>query len=196
MGNRKGAGPAVLEQEGRLGRFEFRMMNNPLKRWRQKHWEFALFLGMLEHWRIDLQGKAIMDAGCGDGFSTELIVKRFAPSHVAAFDLMPEQIRLAERRKLGVRFRVGDARQVDATDSSFDAVFVFAILHHIPQWDTALSEMARVLKPSGAFLLEEPNHNWLEWSELEMGIERAGLTILEKKGWALGIFRSYLCQKR
>jgi len=80
----------VLEQKtGRLGRFEFLMMNNPLKRWRQKHWEFALFLGMLERRRLDLRGKAIMDAGCGDGYSTELIVKRFGPSQVMAFDLMP-----------------------------------------------------------------------------------------------------------
>jgi len=182
-------------EEMRLGRFEFLMMNNPVRRWRLRHKEFPIFLKMLEHQRIDLSGKAIMDAGCGSGYSTELIIKEFNPSLVTAFDLMPEQIRLARKRRLEVDFYVGDARSIKTADSSFEAVFIYAILHHIPAWKLALAETVRVLKPGGVLLLEEPHTPMLGWPELEAGIEEAGLVIVEKKRWQSGYFRCYLCKK-
>ena len=37
----------------------------------------------------------------------------------------------------------------------FDAVFIFGGLHHIPHWRGALTEISRVLKPSGMFIFEE-----------------------------------------
>lgn len=182
-------------EQMRLGRFEFLVMNNPIRRWRQKHTEFSIFLKMLSHQRIDLHGKTIMDAGCGSGYSTELIIKKFSPAKVIAFDLMPEQIKLASRRGLNVQFYVGDARRMQAEDSSLDAVFMYAILHHIPQWETVLGETYRVLKTGGVLLFEEPHRQRLEWAELERGIKETGLVILEKKPWFFGYFRSYLCQK-
>ena len=181
------------QEQMRLGWFEFLMMNNPLRRWRLRRTEFPIFLEMLRHQRIDLHGKAIMDAGCGSGYSTELIIKEFSPSRITAFDFMPEQITLAARRGLDVEFYVGDARRMQAEDSSFDAVFMYAILHHIPEWKDVLKETHRVLKTGGVFLFEEP-HN-LDWPILETAIEEAGLVIRKKVPWLFGRFRSYLCQK-
>jgi methylase of polypeptide subunit release factors len=86
-------------EQMRLGRIEFMAMNNPLKRWLQKHVEFRLFRRHLEKHHIDLTGKAILDAGYGSGYGTELIAAAFAPCQLVAFDLMPEQIALARRRK-------------------------------------------------------------------------------------------------
>jgi hypothetical protein len=60
-------------EQMRLGRIEFLAMNNPLKRWLQKHVEFRVFRRHLEKHHIDLTGKAILDAGCGSGYGTELI---------------------------------------------------------------------------------------------------------------------------
>ncbi len=36
-----------------------------------------------------------------------------------------------------------------------DAVFCFGVLHHVPDWQAALGELARVLKPGGVLYLEE-----------------------------------------
>jgi ubiquinone/menaquinone biosynthesis C-methylase UbiE len=178
----------------RLGKLEFRAMNNPLRRLRQKRREFPLFLRMLQKHGIKLSGKVIMDMGCGSGFGTELIVKRLSPSQVIAFDLMPEQIKLAEKRGLPVDFKVGDATAIDVPDASCDAIFDFGVLHHIPLWRKALMETVRVLVPGGALLVEEP-HKMFEWDEFEQGIQHVGLNILERGAWYGGFFRFFLTQK-
>ena len=50
---------------------------------------------------------------------------------------------------------VGDATAVPVEDESFDAVFDFGIIHHVPHWRAALGEVHRVLKPDGRFYAEE-----------------------------------------
>jgi len=54
----------------RLGVIEFLAMNNPIRRWIQKHVEFNIFKKHLNNRCIDLEGGVIMDAGCGSGYST------------------------------------------------------------------------------------------------------------------------------
>jgi SAM-dependent methyltransferase len=58
-----------------------------------------------------------------------------------------------------VRLTNGDITDLrtalDAEDNSYDAVFDFAIVHHVPDWRAALGEIARVLKPGGRFYFDE-----------------------------------------
>ena len=44
---------------------------------------------------------------------------------------------------------------LNADDGSYDAVFDFGIIHHIPDWRAAVAEAARVLTPGGRFYFEE-----------------------------------------
>ena len=181
--------------EMRLGRLEFAAMNNPIRRWLQKHIEFRIFKKQLEKRDIHLEDGVIMDAGCGGGYSTELIVNEYHPSRVIAFDYMPEQVRLAKRRGLNVEFLVGDLRRIECGSSTCDAVFIFGVLHHIAEWKTALSEVARVLKPGGVLLFDEPRYQFT-WRQLEAGLRSAGMDVLEAKTLLFGYFHAYLCQKR
>ena len=185
---------AVPNNHMRLGMLEFIAMNNPLRRWIQKHIEFKIFKRHLEKWRADLQGGIIMDAGCGSGYSTELIVNEYHPSQVIAFDYMPEQVCLARRRGLNVDFFVGDLRQIESKSGICAAVFIFGVLHHIPQWRNALSEVARVLKPGGVLLVDEPKYEFT-WQELESGIASVGMDILEVSHLFFKYFAAYLCRK-
>jgi ubiquinone/menaquinone biosynthesis C-methylase UbiE len=180
--------------EMRLGIIEFWAMNNPLRRVLQKHLEFRVFEQLLHAHRIDLTGKIIIDAGCGSGYSTELILNAFKPSHLIAFDVMPEQIRLARKRHLNVDFFVGSLTHIETSDQTCDAVFIFGVLHHIPIWQTALCEVARVLKTGGVLVVEEPRERFT-WSEFEQGLNNAGFNILESKKVLGKYFKSYLCQK-
>jgi len=179
----------------RLGRLGFAAMNNPVRRWLQKHIEFRIFKNHLKKRDIHLEDGVIMDAGCGSGYSTELILNEYHPSEVIAFDYMPEQVRLAERRGLDVEFVVGDLRGIECGSSRCDAVFIFGVLHHIAEWKKALSEVARVLKPGGVLLFDEPRYQFT-WRQLEAGIKSEGMDILEVKTLLFGYFRAYLCQKR
>ena len=143
---------------------------------------------------MEIGGGVILDAGCGSGYSTELIMKGFRPSRLMAFDLMPEQIRLVERRPVSAEFFVGDMTDLKLPDATVDAVFVFGVLHRISNWTGAVRELTRVLAPRGVLLVEEPHHRF-GWSELESGIRSAGPKIVGKQPFCLGYFRSYLCQK-
>ena len=186
--------PTDSNGDMRLGRLEFLAMNNPLRRWIQKHIEFKIFKKHLEKWCVELEGGIIMDAGCGAGYSTELIVNEYNPSQVIAFDYMPAQIRLARKRRLKVDFCVGDLRRIESESGTCDAVFIFGVLHHIPQWRKALSEVARVLKQGGVLLVDEPLYQFT-WEELEYGIRNVGMDILEVSNLFFQYFHAYLCRK-
>ncbi|MFC1764889.1 class I SAM-dependent methyltransferase [Planctomycetota bacterium] len=178
----------------RLGVIEFLAMNNPIRRWIQKHIEYRHFKKHLGKQDIDLAGGVIMDAGCGSGYSTEFLAKAYHPSRLIAFDYMPEQIRLAKKRKLDVDFAIGDLRDIQSDDATCDAVFIFGVIHHIVQWQEALYEVARVLKPGGVLLLDEPKYGFT-WEELESELRNVGLDILETSSFFFKLFHTYLCRK-
>ncbi len=102
-----------------------------------------------------------MEIGCGSGYGTRMILDRFDAARVDAVDLDPGMVVKARRRLADrpgrVRLEVGDAANLrvvfGAEDGTYDATFNFAIIHHIPDWRSAVAEVARVLKPGGLFVL-------------------------------------------
>lgn len=195
----------------RLSKIEFLAMNNPIRRFVQKHLEFKIFKGYLKKHNINLENKVILDAGCGSGYSTQLILDEFNPSKLVAFDYMPEQIRLALKRNLKANFFVGDLTNIISPNNTYDAVFIFGVVHHIPEWKKALSEVYRVLKPNGVFLIEElnktvinianplgfyhPEEAKFSWQEFKQGLITSGFRILEDRNIILSGMKSFLCIK-
>jgi ubiquinone/menaquinone biosynthesis C-methylase UbiE len=138
-----------------LNRVEFALMNNPVRAVVQRRFEAARLLRM----GGPIPGGAALEIGCGCGVGAALILEVFGAAAVDAFDLDPRMVALAgarlRRRGSQVRLWVGDGNAIPIADATYDAVFDFGILHHIPEWRTALSEVARVLKPRGRFYCEE-----------------------------------------
>jgi SAM-dependent methyltransferase len=54
------------------------------------------------------------------------------------------------------RVRFGDVTRLGFIDHSFDAIASFEVLEHVPDWQRALREFARVLKPGGTLILTAP----------------------------------------
>lgn len=196
----------------RLNTVEFLAMNNPLRRLFQKHLEFEIFLRSLREHGITLRGKAVLDAGCGSGYSTHLIWERFSPAKLLAFDLMPEQVALARNREIPARFFVGDIGHIPFQDEAFDAAFVFGILHHVPLWQEGVAEIARVIKAGGVLLIEEPDRAIVDFADHYLGfshpersrftlpefvgaLRQTGFHILADRPLLVRGFRSYLCRK-
>ncbi|MCK5524809.1 MAG: class I SAM-dependent methyltransferase [Thiomargarita sp.] len=50
----------------------------------------------------------------------------------------------------------GDAQILPFADNSMDAVLLLDVLEHLPRSDDSISEIARVLKPKGTFVLKVP----------------------------------------
>lgn len=150
----------------KLNRFEKALMNNPARRAMQRRYEAPL----LESLGGRLDGGEALEIGCGRGVGTEIIFERFGAQRVQAFDLDPEMVALARERlrrypDSRLALSVGDATAIDAPDRSFDAIFDFGVIHHVPDWPGAVAEVARVLKPGGRFFFEEVTRHALErWS--------------------------------
>ena len=138
-----------------LNRIEFLLMNNPVRAALQRHVEAPRLLRM----GGAMPGGLALEIGCGRGVGTELILERFGADRVDAFDLDPAMIARAKTRlaRYGTRVRlwVGDASAISAPDASYDAVFDFGIIHHVPDWRRAIAEVERVLCPGGVFYSEE-----------------------------------------
>ena len=138
-----------------LNRLEYALMNNPFRAAMQRHFEAKRLLDM----GGPVTGGTVLEIGCGRGVGVEIILDLFAARHVDAFDLDSRMIARAQhrfrRRKDQVRVWQGDATAIAVEDDHYDAVFDFGIIHHVPQWRSALSEVYRVLKPGGRFYAEE-----------------------------------------
>jgi len=164
-----------------------------------KYVQFPIFKGLLEKQDVDLTGTSILDAGCGSGYEAELILREFEPRKLVAFDFSPQQILIARQRndrlKLEIEFSEGDLTQLQLPDGEFDAVFAVNMLHHVSDWQQALAETARVLKPQGVLLMNELSHAWSSWDELIKCLESAGFVVLASRKYLLGLFQSFLCRK-
>ncbi|MGI8783428.1 MAG: class I SAM-dependent methyltransferase [Acidobacteriota bacterium] len=138
-----------------MNRVEKALMNNPLRALLQRQYEAPL----MERLGGRVEGMCVLEIGCGRGIGAEIIFERFGAREVHAFDLDPDMVERARHRLSGyppdrLRLFVGDAAAIEAEDESFDAVFDFGIIHHIPNWRRAVSEVARVLRPGGRFFLK------------------------------------------
>jgi ubiquinone/menaquinone biosynthesis C-methylase UbiE len=140
----------------KLNALEKALMNNPVRTWVQRRVEAPL----LESLGGRVGGLRALEVGCGRGVGTQIILDHFGAQEVWAFDLDEQMVELARRRLSPYpaarwRLSVGDATSIKAEDASFDAVFAFGILHHVPDWQRPVAEIRRVLRPSGRFFFME-----------------------------------------
>ncbi len=147
----------------RLNFVETILLNNPARSMVQRFYEAPLLLRMAG--RID--GQRALEIGCGRGVGVEIILKQFGADHVVAIDIDPDMVarakkRLAAMSRSRVDILVGDVTAIEAMDASFDAVFDFGVLHHVPIWRDAIREIHRVLRPGGVFVFEEVSKQALD----------------------------------
>ena len=130
-------------------------VNSPVRRWVQQR-EARFFKAR----RNLAAGSRCLEIGCGCCVGARIIDSSFAPTSIDALDIDPEMIALAHRkqRRWGfdrLRLLAGDAQHLPYRSASFDAVFNYGIVHHLEDWQSGIREVARVLKPGGAFYFEE-----------------------------------------
>jgi SAM-dependent methyltransferase len=145
--------------------------------------------GRLELWRtqdilrrwLPAPPAVVLDVGGGSGVHAEWLV---ADGYdVELVDPVPIHLEQA-RRIPGVRAVEGDARSLDAADSSVDAVLLLGPLYHLPERDDrlrALAEAARVVRPGGlvataaisrfASMHDSVRQRWLDEPDWVAGVE-------------------------
>ena len=128
----------------------------------------------------------VLDVGPGTGFLTEAAAK--IASKVIAVDLsrgMSEEA-IAKMGSGNVEFRIGNVESMPLQDSSVDVVIGNMVLHHCPHPEIAISEISRVLKPSGRIAisdLQEHSYEWLrkEHADLWLGFRMEEVAAMMKK---------------
>ncbi len=100
-------------------------------------------------------GRAL-ELGCGTGFFLLNLMQAGVARVGSVTDLSPGMVRAALRNAghlgLPVDGRVADAESIPYGDGEFDLLVGHAVLHHIPDLDTAFREVLRVLRPGGRFV--------------------------------------------
>ncbi|MFI7349591.1 class I SAM-dependent methyltransferase [Streptomyces sp. NPDC049936] len=108
--------------------------------------------------RTPVDGPAL-DLGCGGGRNTVALLER--GFDVLAVDLHEGMVAATRARTAGypdgrITVRRGAAHAVPADDGAFALVVCYGVLHNAvdrAQWDTAVGEIRRVLRPGGRLAL-------------------------------------------
>lgn len=110
-----------------------------------------------------LRNIRVLDVGCGSGWYAEHLLNQGAT--VTAFDLNADFV-ARTRQRVGDRAHVHQAdltRPLDfAADDEFDLVLCPLVLHYLENWEPALRELHRVLRPDGV-LLFSTHHPFANW---------------------------------
>lgn len=177
-----------------LNRAEAAVMRSPLRRLSLLHMEVSTLI----QWMGSVNLRRILELGCGAGYGAEAILREFPETRLVSTDLDPEMVERARRHvarfpgfALRAQFREEDATALSFPDDSFDGVFEFGILHHVPPWKKALREVSRVLRPGAPFAFEDltgaavdaqpwfdhPREARFTAAEFRGAVERAGLEV-------------------
>jgi SAM-dependent methyltransferase len=110
---------------------------------------------MHDTFRYDrFRGAQVLEIGVGLG--TDHLQFARAGAEMTGVDLTPRCVDMTGHRLAleGLRsnLHVMDAERLEFPDDSFDVVYSFGVLHHVPSSERAFAEVRRVLRPGGVFL--------------------------------------------
>jgi len=160
----------------------------------------------------NLQGKRILDVGCGGGILAESLSK--AGATVTGIDLSTKALKVAELHQLesgtSVRYLTISAEDLAKEESqSYDVVTCMEMLEHVPDPSSVVQACAKLCKPGGHIFFSTLNRNpksylfaiigaeyilqllpkgthqyekFIKPSELAQFTRAAGLEVIELKG--------------
>lgn len=104
-----------------------------------------------------VKGRTVLDIASGSGYGTASLAK--TATHVTGVDVSKEAIDYARENYSAenIDYKLGDGRNIPLEDTSVDIVVSFETIEHIEDYRFFMSEVKRVLKPDGLFLLSTPN---------------------------------------
>lgn len=104
-----------------------------------------------------VKNKTVLDIACGTGYGTQIIANN--AKKVIGIDLSEEAIAYAKKNypHKNVTYQQGDATNIPLPDKSVDVVVSLETIEHIPEPESFVKEVKRVLKPGGQFVVSTPN---------------------------------------
>lgn len=140
-------------------------------------------------------GKGMLEVGCGAGI--DLVRFGRAGVKVTGIDLSRTAIDLArrnvEQNGLNADLRVMNGESMQFPDNSFDVVYAHGVLQYTADANKMISEIHRVLKPGGEFIVMVYNRNsWLNLMRqvTKVPLEHEDAPVLKK--YSIGDLKRFL----
>jgi ubiquinone/menaquinone biosynthesis C-methylase UbiE len=110
------------------------------------------------------ENDVVLDVGCANGYSTFRQIETHALQSISGVDFSSPMIESANIRKMNhpekakMDFNVGDIRNLEFADHTFDVVYTTRVIINLPTWkeqQQAINECIRVAKPNGKIIFSE-----------------------------------------
>jgi ubiquinone/menaquinone biosynthesis C-methylase UbiE len=140
-----------------------------------------LYLFLMKH--APINGKDIIEIGCGRGGGCSLLQSHFNPRSVVGIDLSVLNIRKCRKNFKGqnIDFRQGDAEKQLFPDSSFDVVINLESSHCYPSKQSFLRNVHSILRQEGYFLYADVFRSDKIIDETEKLLKGTGFIISQKE---------------
>lgn len=153
----------------------------------------------------DLSGD-VLELGAGSGASATALLQRSPGIRLTVTDIDERMVARARSRlpHPGIQVEQADATALPFDSASFDFVLSFLMLHHVVNWQAAIAETARVLRPGGLLLgydltasptaklihlLDRSPHRLLQPAELTVTAQMEGLDVAVRTGLVHQVMR-------
>lgn len=132
-----------------------------MSRQEKEHWWFKakgeFFRKIISDY--NLEGKYILDAGCGTGQNMEFLCSK---GFYIGCDVMMEALEFCQVNGIRNLFQT-NLQNVALHSKAFDVVISLDVIEHVPDASTVLRELKRVLKNDGVLIIAVPAFRFL-WS--------------------------------
>ncbi len=124
---------------------------------------------------VQLQGKQVLDVGCGGGILADSMARRGA--NVLGIDLAAKALKVAQLHAIEAQTHNVDYREISAEDlaleapGKFDVITCMEMLEHVPEPASVVQACAEMVKPGGWVFFSTINRNTKAWLFAVVGAE-------------------------
>jgi SAM-dependent methyltransferase len=104
-----------------------------------------------------VKDRLALDLGCGTGYGAAILAE--SARHVLGLDISKESVAFARGKYVApnVEFFVSDCNHLAVRSGSIDTVVCMEVIEHLPDQETLMEEVCRVLRPEGILVISTPN---------------------------------------